>query len=319
MLKDRILAKVSQMDIFKKYIGPDIKLNRNIKSPLRNESVPSFGLFQFNGNILFKDFAGETGDCFKFVMLKYDISFTQACKIIAHDFGISFTGPVPTRKELPIKMIEKIRHAEFEYQEKTFDSDYWDQFNITKDILTEYNVVQIQWVKGNTWKGKVECLPDNPIFCYKYPSGRVRFYRPKATSLKHFGNVCRDDVFGMNQLDNGPIVICAGQKDVLSLYANTGIRGISLNSESATLEKSVYLELRKITDDIFVCYDNDETGYKYMNIIANAYNIKPIKLVDIYPNLPVKEDLSWYFKHENKENFNNLTQLIYDYKMQNSL
>jgi len=92
-----------------------------------------------------------------------------------------------------------------------------------------------------------------------------------------------------------------------------------LNSESSTLDKNVYLELRKITDDIFVCYDNDDTGYKYMNIMTNAYNIKQIKLIDIYPNLPVKEDLSWYFKHEQKENFYKLTNLIYDYTLQNSL
>ena len=74
-----------------------------------------------------------------------------------------------------------------------------------------------------------------------------------------------------------------------------------------------------ITQDIFVCYDNDDTGYKNMNMLSNAYNIKQIKLVDIYPDLPIKQDLSWYFKHEKKENFNKLIQIIYDNKMQNSL
>ena len=118
---------------------------------------------------------------------------------------------------------------------------------------------------------------------------------------------------------SGPIVICAGQKDVMSLYANTGVRGISLNSESASLDEKVYLQLRMITQDIFVCYDNDDTGYKNMNMLSNAYNIKQIKLVDIYPDLPIKQDLSWYFKHEKKENFNKLIQIIYDNKMQNSL
>lgn len=318
MLKDRILAKVSQMDIFKKYISPDIKLNRNIISPLRNERTASFGLYQYNGTILFKDFAGEGGDCFKFVMLKYDIGFIEACKIIANDFGISFTGPIPKRKVMPLLTIPKIQHAEFEFKEKAIDSDYWNQFNITPRILDEYNVVGIESVKGSTWKGTIYSDSSNPIFCYKYPSGRVRFYRPLSSSLKHFGNVGRDDVFGMDLL-NGPIVICAGQKDVMSLYANTGVRGISLNSESASLDEKVYLQLRMITQDIFVCYDNDDTGYKNMNMLSNAYNIKQIKLIDIYPDLPIKQDLSWYFKHEKKENFNKLIQIIYDNKMQNSL
>lgn len=313
MLKDRILAKVSQMDIYKKYIGPDIKLKKDIISPLRNERVPSFGLFQHGDKILFKDFGGEVGDCFKFVMLKFGVNYADACKIIADDFQISFTGPIPKRKVMPVLTIPKIQHAEFEYKGKVFDSDYWNQFNITSDILNEYNVVQIEWVKGATWKGAVESLPDNPIFCYKYPSGRVRFYRPKATSLKHFGNVCRDDVFGMSQLDKGPIVICAGQKDVLSLYANTGIRGISLNSESASLDVEHYQQIRKITSSLFICYDNDDTGYKNMTKISNAYNIKPIILKDICPELPIKEDLSWYFKHGGKSE--NLLNVIYDYSM----
>jgi hypothetical protein len=68
------------------------------------------------------------------------------------------------------------------------------------------------------------------------------------------------DLFGLTQLKvaglQDVVIICAGQKDVVSLFANTGLRGIALNSESSILPVQQYVELREYAREIVGNYLN---------------------------------------------------------------
>ena len=88
-LKDTILDKISEIEIFERYLGMNIKLGKAMVSPLRDEKNASFNIYQNEtGSVYYKDFGDERGDCFKFVMELFNCSFPDALKLIASDFGI---------------------------------------------------------------------------------------------------------------------------------------------------------------------------------------------------------------------------------------
>ena len=87
---EEILKRVSELDIFRFYIGQDILLNRTMLSPLRGENRASFNLYQTRkGRIRFKDFAGEEGSVFDFIMLLFNCDYETALKKICVDMNLA--------------------------------------------------------------------------------------------------------------------------------------------------------------------------------------------------------------------------------------
>ena len=55
---DKILAKLDPYYIYAFYIGKEVKLNKPINSPLREDKNPSWTLFKArSGDLMYKDFA----------------------------------------------------------------------------------------------------------------------------------------------------------------------------------------------------------------------------------------------------------------------
>ena len=103
------------------------------------------------------------------------------------------------------------------------------------------------------------------------------------------------------------IGILAGEKDVMSLFSNTGIRSITLSSEGAKLHTELYFELKNKTDNLFVLYDNDRTGVKQSNKISKSFNIPNIELSTFLRYNTLKgskgiNDVSDWYKLFHKEN-----------------
>jgi hypothetical protein len=77
----------------------------------------------------------------------------------------------------------------------------------------------------------------------------------------------------------------------MSLAAQ-GFNAISLNSETATLEKSIADELKLRFNHIIVLYDNDATGLKQSELLAVTHGFNKITL----PSIPYNgKDISDYF------------------------
>lgn len=331
-LKERILDKVSELEIFYHYLGKEVKLGRAVVSPLRQEKHPSFNLYQSptNGKIYYKDFGDERGDCFNFVKELFKCSFKEALQIIAQDFGVNvdkgFDRSSYSRKisiRIPQMFIEKrkeIPYARAEWNSKTFE--LWRKGNVTLDILKEYNTWSVEKYKiqkrdSEEWV-VVKSFEQDPIYCYDYENGVKKFYRPfsKDKKKKFVSNLRSGDIFGLKQLKehvaiHGKVkvlIICAGQKDCLSLYGSTGIRGIALNSESASVSKELYLELVQYAENILVCYDNDTTGLKHAKKIKEEVGINNIFLGDLQPEDVVNDIYDYFSKGFDKDDFLNLIQ-----------
>lgn len=86
--REDILDKVSEEMIFEHY-GVPIKKGL-FCSKLRNDNHPTVALYRSkNGTLLYKDFGSDfCGDCIVYVAALFNVSYHEALKIIANDFGI---------------------------------------------------------------------------------------------------------------------------------------------------------------------------------------------------------------------------------------
>lgn len=314
ILKDDVLNKVSPLDIFQKYITEPIKLNKPIKSPLREEKHASFCIYiNDKGDMAYKDFAGTQGSCFDFVMNMYGLAFFEAVQKVAQDFCIDegsinkeYTPIKPSYSTRAIPKQKKVIDDTimFSINERDWikmDDYYWKDYKVNKITLKEYDVIPISSVTNNIKNYTINEDECNLIYAYSYGNNRYKFYRPLLEgSKRYFGNSKKEDIFGLKQIKDCAaqpkeiIAICAGQKDVLSLYDNAGIRGVSLNSETSNLSPEQYSELRSLCNYLITIYDADETG-KAMSL--KLYEDFAIPFVDI-SKITDCNDIADYFRQD---------------------
>ena len=86
--KNDIIEEIGEVNVFTHYSDLPVQLNKIGISPLRNEKNASFGYFIKNGEVLFNDFVLGGGDCVKFVMLMFNLTWFEALSKIAIDFNL---------------------------------------------------------------------------------------------------------------------------------------------------------------------------------------------------------------------------------------
>ena len=258
-----ILDKIDSFDILNYYLKPyhnhsELKKGTNISNPFigRIQETPSFNIFKCNntGQWKFKDFAtGDKGNCFDLVMKIYNLDFTNALDRIEKDFNI-------TQKKY---MNTVNHHKPQEYSVKTekfneVNITYWKQFQITKEVLEDFNVTPvIEYTAiskiGNQYT--IKATDTNPIFCYNGDNWK-KIYKPlddKKYKFQHFGNKESNFIFGYKELPTSDdiLFITGGEKDVLTLTSQ-GYNAISLNSETATLNPLIAKDLKNRFNSIIV-------------------------------------------------------------------
>ena len=267
-------------DIYQFYcqaLGSNFIVGRNIKNPFYNDKKGSFNFYEKNGEINFKDF-GEpkySGNVFDFVGFYYNLNlnikgnFYELLKRINSDLNLGLSEYKQEEKIVEYKYIDKIV------------PEYFDQFDIKTDVLKNNNVVEVRWFKTKNGK-KVISTQKNPIFAYKIDESTFKIYQPLNQKFKFswIGNKPQDYVFGLNDIaEKSPyIIIAAGEKDVITLRS-LGFQAICLNSETEmNLSENLIDKLNSKFKSILVLYDNDETGIKSSQQLAEKYGFIPISL-----------------------------------------
>jgi hypothetical protein len=271
-------------DVYREFVVPNIKLGKNVLSPLREERVPSFCIYRHatRGDIWYKDFT-ETdmsykGDCFQFVQAKFGLStIKEAITLIKERvLGIYSDNPLKVkeviRQNYKPKIIEPTVMVEFDPIERAWnnsDLQFFSRFMIYKSRLMDFLVFPVSKFKmfKNGKTTEIYERPNDPIYCIKFPSGRMKFYKPH-TAKKQFkwlsNTVADEDVFGMHLLPDKctDLFIMAGNKDTISFSCTTGIPVIALNAESVYMPQMIALFLETVAERIHVLYDNDNPGRK---------------------------------------------------------
>ena len=260
---DWILSKVTEYDIYAKYIG-QFKVGMIYNSPFRKDKNPSFGIYysKRTKQLLFKDHGtGECGNVIKFVSLfTGKTEYNDILSDIVDKLNITNNTKLVSSKQY-IQLTETVIGVV--RQEFTdVDINYWKQFNISINTLKKFNVNSIKYylcngiVKG-TYKR------ENPMYAYKVYNN-FKIYRPLADKYTKWRNNLTDyDIQGYEQLpQKGDILfITKSMKDVMCLH-EMGYPAVSPSSESTFLPKDVLEQLKTRFKRIIILFDRDTSGVK---------------------------------------------------------
>ena len=260
---DWILSKVTEYDIYAKYIG-QFKVGMIYNSPFRKDKNPSFGIYysKRTKQLLFKDHGtGECGNVIKFVSLfTSKTEYNDILSDIVDKLNITNNTKLVSSKQYiqPTETVIGVVRQEF----TDVDINYWKQFNISINTLKKFNVNSIKYylcngiVKG-TYKR------ENPMYAYKVYNN-FKIYRPLADKYTKWRNNLTDyDIQGYEQLpQKGDILfITKSMKDVMCLH-EMGYPAVSPSSESTFLPKDVLEQLKTRFKRIIILFDRDVAGVK---------------------------------------------------------
>ena len=260
---DWILSKVTEYDIYAKYIG-QFKVGMIYNSPFRKDNNPSFGIYysKRTKQLLFKDHGtGECGNVIKFVSLfTGKTEYNDILSDIVDNLNITNNTKLVSSKQYipPTETVIGVVRQEF----TDVDINYWKQFNISINTLKKFNVNSIKYylcngiVKG-TYKR------ENPMYAYKVYNN-FKIYRPLADKYTKWRNNLTDyDIQGYEQLpQKGDILfITKSMKDVMCLH-EMGYPAVSPSSESTFLPKDVLEQLKTRFKRIIILFDRDTAGVK---------------------------------------------------------
>lgn len=309
---DWILSKVTEYDIYAKYIG-QFKVGMIYNSPFRKDKNPSFGIYysKRTKQLLFKDHGtGECGNVIKFVSLfTSKTEYNDILSDIVDKLNITNNTKLVSSKQYipPTETVIGVVRQEF----TDVDINYWKQFNISINTLKKFNVNSIKYylcngiVKG-TYKR------ENPMYAYKIYNN-FKIYRPLADKYTKWRNNLTDyDIQGYEQLpQKGDILfITKSMKDVMCLY-EMGYPAVSPSSESTFLPKDVLEQLKTRFKRIIILFDRDVAGVKRSRKLSRETGLEAM-----FINKKFKaKDISDAVKANNFEEIKNwLNETIKNYR-----
>ena len=309
---DWILSKVTEYDIYAKYIG-QFKVGMIYNSPFRKDKNPSFGIYysKRTKQLLFKDHGtGECGNVIKFVSLfTGKTEYSDILSDIVDKLNITNNTKLVSSKQYipPTETVIGVVRQEF----TDVDINYWKQFNISINTLKKFNVNSIKYylcngiVKG-TYKR------ENPMYAYKVYNN-FKIYKPLADKYTKWRNNLTDyDIQGYEQLpQKGDILfITKSMKDVMCLY-EMGYPAVSPSSESTFLPKDVLEQLKTRFKRIIILFDRDVAGVKRSRKLSRETGLEAM-----FINKKFKaKDISDAVKANNFEEIKNwLNETIKNYR-----
>lgn len=266
---DWILTKVTEYDIYSKYLGA-FKIGAIYNSPFRKDKNPSFGIFisRKTGKLLFKDHGiNESGDVIKFVSLLTGITeYPNILNRIVQDLTITSKTILSTKVKtyIPTSTIIGVVRQAFTDTDKT----YWRKFGITLKTLKFFNVDSIKYYLCN---GIVKSTykENNPMYAYKV-NDNFKIYKPLADKYtKWRNNLSDNDVQGYEQLpEKGDLlIITKSLKDVMTLY-EMGYYAISPSSESTWIPDKLFKAILRRFKRVLICFDRDIPGVRNMRSMS---------------------------------------------------
>lgn len=302
--KEGLLSLLTDLEIYRMYMKEDVNTKTIMNSPLRDDIKPSFGFFiGESGELCFKDFVLGSGDCIKFVMLKFGLSYFEALSKIALDANledefiikntfktnVNTSNHLKTREEI-IKDLNSKALGKTSRNWTLNDLTFWNKYGITKKTLDKYRVNPVAYLHVGIHKKIISA--DKLAFSYtEYKDGQETFkiYQPENADYKWL-NTHNDSTWqGWEQLPQSGdvLLITKSLKDVMSITDVCGYPTVSLQTESALPKEHVLEQLKQRFKCIYVLYDNDfdkETnwGRQFSNNLVNKFNLWQLEIPDEY-------------------------------------
>jgi len=309
------LSKQEQWEIITYYI-PNIKVKKKILSPFRNERNPSCVLYEDRraDGFVFYDFGiAKPFSCIDLVMTYENCDYKQAVKIIGRILYKDekfFTNP--KRPEYVNGQYKNILQRYFEHKTEevidlspkafSFDFDvtirnelnekemeWMDTFNISTKVATQNNFFPLQqytiYYLDSSYT--YQSSDDDIIFgIFNEDKTGFKAYHPYNTKRKWRSYRLNNSfIFGYDrakQMEDTPIVLCAGNKDTLILQS-MGYRALCLNSETKIPDSEMKDKIIDLVNVNYlnIIYDWDATGIFFSHKIATIFDTLRVNLIDM--------------------------------------
>lgn len=276
--KASILQQVDEYTLYCDYLGFEPELSGlSYPSPLREgDDTPSFGVFYSKHRVdvefMWKDHAytngkrvgsGISGDIFDLVGLLF--GYTSLSDILAHIQDDYNLGKYAGKRE---RVIKHTAPTKINYQIAVKsrpmgmrDLSYWQQFNVNRALLEEYNTTAVQCY----WMVRDQKSPSYPRdLCYAYRiHDRYQIYKPFAEKRKKFRNNWLENYIpGLAQLKrvSDTLIITKAYKDVMT-FASFGFESVASRGEDIPLPEGFIEYAKQHYKRIITWQDNDgKTG-----------------------------------------------------------
>lgn len=282
--KKFLLEKNPAEAYFEFYLGVPVKKGLfTSPSCLRVDHKPTCAFYKNKkGDLIYKDFAGISGDFVNIVMHLYNVSYYKALNIIANDFRIVKLDSYEVNKPKLIYtgvILEKNNKAKIQVEIKEFSKkelDWWGSFGILSRTLKKFRVFSIKhiFLNNNYFSSSTESSPIYGYYGGKDVDGDElwRLYMPTKRSYRFMSNWKSTLVQGAKQLPKSSnfIVITKSLKDVMALY-EFGITAVAPISENVFVTESQYNKLKSMFGTIFLLYDFDLPGIRAAQKIRKLF------------------------------------------------
>ena len=315
---ETILNSVRELDILSYYLGIS-NVPCIIKSPLRLDRHPSFGIYSRDGKkIYYHDFATkDRGSIFQLLMKLWNVNYNEMLQQIDKDLSkipscknnISITKTTLNNSS---KTYNKDTNLECKVRPwKNYDFEYWEQYGISEEWLKFGDIYPISHLiltkNGNRFSIPAE------KYAYAYVERKdgntsLKIYQPYNTNFKwsnkHDGSVW--DLWTKLPEKGEHLIITSSRKDALCIWENTGIPAISLQAESYLPKQHVVQQLKDRFKYIYVLYDNDfqsdeNHGRILGEMMANEFNLIQIEIPIKYRSKDTSDLCKNYGRQQVKE------------------
>lgn len=319
--KPELMKYISDLDVYQKYIDEEVLPGKVMLSPFRTEKNPSFGFFRGeNDEICFKDFTmpNYTGDCIKFVQLKFNLTYFEALSKIAIDFDMEDDFIVKKFDKTSSNELIAMNREEFLAKATTFDLKktsrkwllhdvkYWNQYGISITTLDKYNVQPISHFHIN---GKI-ITAEKHAYCFiefKDNKETYKIYQPYSEKYKWLNGHNNSIWQGWSQLPekNNILIITKSLKDVMSIYETSNIPAVALQCENVLPKPHVFEQLKQRFSTIYVFYDNDfdkeqNWGRIFSNKLCKNFNLIKLELDEKFNCKDFSDLIKKYDKKQSK-------------------
>lgn len=301
--RSSVLERVSDVQLFKYYLGPGAVVGNTVKSPFRDDTHPSMSIYRSSlyNKIMWKDqTTGHFGDIFDVVAGLHHTDLYGALIKINTDFDLGFIVPknyVTTTTVRFRNTAKRQSNSRTEIGIKAYPWTegslwYWERIGIGEELLKTFNVFPCRWVtlRGRQhWHWK----PNNPVFAYLFhKDGEYtwKIYRPLAskTEGKWISNTNPSVLQGWDQLPSygTRLIITKSLKDVMVLRT-LGEFGLAMQQEISTIKPSVMEELKRRFNEILILQDFEYAGVIGAANVRRAYPfVKPFFIQTIESRRP---------------------------------
>lgn len=298
LTKELIINKIGAFAIYNYYINGLI-IGKPILSPFRKEKNPSFVVKESKNGYYHKDYGALEfhGSCIDFVSQKFSLSFFEAIKKIAKDFGLLQDGqiieitreePIKTEKKRIIPDIIQVKAYPFKEQHLEYLSD----FHISPTSLEIFKDVKVVAIKE--WalnRLKMPLKRKEVAFAFVHSSG-IKIYRPNANKLEKWkSTIPYRQMFGLQNLENTEFgIITKGNKDgwVIGEHITKNVCCVQGEDLSAITPENIKW-INQNCKNVYLNFDSDPPGKRSSLAITKLTGWKHINVPDQYQEEGIKD------------------------------